>query len=149
MARMGRPPHFETPEKLWEAFEKYVTQCTEIVADGKGGVTSKPITVSGFCVYLGTYRAILSEYANKKEFSSTINKIYITIENDTEEGLLNNRYNAAGAIFNLKNNWKWKDKQETENINHNTNEKYEDFIARADASRKAAKQAKATEEEEV
>ena len=146
---VGRPPHFETPELLWKKFVEYVEKCEEIKPDGMGGTGRSPITITGFCRYAESYRQMLFEYAEKKEFSNTIKHIYNIIENDVEDGLLCSRYNAAGAIFNLKNNWKWKDKQETENVNHNTNQTYEEYRDRLEAERKAAKQEKRTEEEDV
>lgn len=112
--KTGRPAHFKDSEKLYNAFLAYVMACKK---------TDRPLTVSGFCCSIDSYRDMLSEYAKKPEFSSTIKRIYSSIENDLEERALSNLVNGTVAIFSLKNNFGWKDKQEVEsnNTNHNMN----------------------------
>lgn len=51
-------------------------------------------------------------YAENKEFSDTIRKIENELENRTYKLALANKVNSAVAIFGLKNNYNWKDKQE-------------------------------------
>jgi predicted CopG family antitoxin len=112
---MGRPLLFDTPEKLLDKFYKYVDKCeTTSIILPNGNITTKPITVTGFCKYAKVYRELLNEYKKKDNFSDTIKEIYNVIENDVEDGILTGKYNAVAGIFNLKNNHNWKDKHETE-----------------------------------
>lgn len=99
----GRPANFKTPELLWEAFKKY-----KLDMESQG----KPLTVSGFCNSVDSYREMIAEYSHKPEFTNTIKKIYSLIENDIEVGILTNQWNPTAGIFNLKNNFGWKDKTE-------------------------------------
>ena len=98
-------PHFETPEALLKAFKKYVANCEK---------KNKPLTISGFCNYIDSYKNLVNEYSKKDAFSGTIKKIYSLVENDLEERALTNSVNPSVAIFSLKNNFGWKDKQEVE-----------------------------------
>ncbi len=78
----------------------------------------RPLTIAGLCVHLGICRDTISLYANGEYddecncYSDTLKKVKLQIEMDKNEGLLLGRYNAAGAIFDLKNNHGWKDKIE-------------------------------------
>lgn len=99
----GRPPHYSSPETLLAAFKEY---------RDKMEAQNSPLTVSGFCCYIESYKDILNEYAKKSQFSGTIKEIYNIIENNIETGILTNKYNATAGIFNLKNNFGWKDKTE-------------------------------------
>ena len=51
----------------------------------------------------------------------TIKKIKNIIEHRIAKGAMNNEYNPTFSIFNLKHNYGWKDKQEIEQTNRNTN----------------------------
>lgn len=86
-------------------------------------VTSqKPITMTGFAVWAGVHKdTIFSVYANKKRYSDSIKRLRDACEAYAELLTLDptNR-NATGVIFNLKNNFGWKDKSELES--HNTGE---------------------------
>jgi hypothetical protein len=59
-----------------------------------------------------TLEGIVDE--NGEPFIDTIKRAKDKVENSVEEGLLSGKYNATGAIFNLKNNYGWRDKQEVE-----------------------------------
>ena len=97
----GRPPHFDSPKKLLSAFLEFKEECKK---------NDDPLTVSGFCNYIESYKDLLNEYKKKEEFSGTIKKIYSLIENDIEKGILKNKYNTTAGIFNLKNNFGQTDK---------------------------------------
>lgn len=101
--KIGRPVVFETHEDLENAidgyFEAYSTE-------------GRPLTVLGMCVHIGICRDTLIEYGKKSlEFSDTVKKAKGIIEAYAEECLFTNK-NTAGIIFNLKNNFGWKDKRE-------------------------------------
>lgn len=98
---MGRPRHFDTPEELVEAFSEYLNFCDKHI---------KPYTITGFCKYIKSYKDLINEYAKNEKFSGTIKAIYNIIENNVEENMLTNKYNATACIFNLKNNFGWTDK---------------------------------------
>ena len=101
----GRPMKFKSNEELKEKIDKYFADCDE-----KG----KPYTVSGLAVALGTTRRTLLDYEEKDEFFHTIKNAKAKIEAYNEEMLYNKNIPTTGVIFNLKNNYGWKDKQEIE-----------------------------------
>ena len=63
----------------------------------------------------------------KEEFSDTIKKAKLKVENYLEKHLITDS-STTGIIFNLKNNFGWKDKQE--NINVDTS--YEEYLKRVE-----------------
>lgn len=103
----GRPRLYDSPEAMQEVIDEYFTvhlQSTE---------PPKPPTVSGLCYYLGfDDRGALAEYEKRPEFSRTIKRVRARIEEYLETALHGN--NVTGVIFNLKNNFGWKDKSEKE-----------------------------------
>lgn len=68
--------------------------------------------------YKSYSRQRISEWREKfkddNEFSDTIKKIDEELENRLVTAGLKNKMNATIVIFSLKNNYGWKDKQETE-----------------------------------
>ena len=101
--KIGRPVVFETHEDLENAIDGYFEAFS---AEGR------PLTVLGMCVHIGICRDTLIEYGKKSvEFSDTVKKAKGIIEAYAEECLFTNK-NTAGIIFNLKNNFGWKDKRE-------------------------------------
>lgn len=95
----GRPPIFETPDKLEAA-------CKEYIAGNPG-----KLTVTGLAMWLGFCdRQSLYDYEKKQEFSCIIKAARLAVENDYELALKSTT--CTGAIFALKN-MGWKDKTET------------------------------------
>ena len=72
-------------------------------------------------------RQDLINYSNKEEFFDTIKKAKLKVENYLEKRLIKDS-SCTGIIFNLKNNYGWKDKQE----NINVGVSYEDYIKRVE-----------------
>lgn len=72
----------------------------------------KPATITGLACYLNTTRDLLIDYEGKPKFSDTIEKAKQRIEAYNEAMLYNRTASTAGVIFNLKNNYGWKDKAE-------------------------------------
>lgn len=70
----------------------------------------KPYTITGLAMALGTSRETLINYEKRDEFFDTIKAAKIRVEQYWELQLLGNH--ATGPIFNLKNNYGWKDKTE-------------------------------------
>jgi len=117
----GRPPLFETPEKLQEAidnyFEKGVKVRTIVVGKAPNQIPIDiPVpTITGLCIYLGfESRQSFYDYEKRDGFSYTIKRARLFIEKEYEEMLAIG--NTTGAIFALKN-FGWTDKQE---IDHTT-----------------------------
>lgn len=72
----------------------------------------RPATVTGMCLFLGITRNTLKQYKKKDGFSDVIEMAKMRLENYLEEKLEGNC--VTGIIFNLKNNYGWKDKVEQE-----------------------------------
>lgn len=136
----GRPPKWTEPEEVQKLIDAYFKACdphmeevTEWVEardyngklkkDENGlsylvEVTHKvmtkqvPYTVTGLALALGTNRETLINYESKDEFFDTINTAKQRIQNYLELNL--NSTSPTGTIFNLKNNYGWKDKTETD-----------------------------------
>ena len=108
--KRGRPRKYKTTSEVEYKIDKYFAECDE---------ENRPYTVTGLALALGMSRQDLLNYSERtdeegKQFFDTIKKAKNKIESRIEEGLLSGRYNSTGAIFNLKNNYGWKDKQEVE-----------------------------------
>ena len=96
----GRPPKWDDPIAFDKAVDQYFA--TEGIQHTWTGLTIH----LGFCS-----RDSLHEYGQKPEFSDSIKKALLRIENKYEVGLLER--NPTGSIFALKN-FGWKDKQEVD-----------------------------------
>ena len=74
-------------------------------------------TISGLAVALGTNRVTLLDYKSRSGYGKVITEAKAKVEAFVEKRLLDKGYNAAGAIFNLCNNYgRWHQKQE-QNLN--------------------------------
>lgn len=106
----GRPAKYNTPEEMQDAIDWYFFEC---YYDSCGFPRNypKPVTITGLALYLGfESRQSLTDYSRKDEFSCTIKRAKMRVEQYLEERLFGN--NVTGIIFNLKNNFGWKDKQD-------------------------------------
>ena len=101
----GRPCKFNSVEEMQKAIDEYFNYCDE---------NKKPYTVSGLAYALDTNRQTLLDYQGKEEFTDTIKRAKNKIERFNEELLYSKDVPTVGVIFNLKNNYDWKDKQEIE-----------------------------------
>lgn len=72
-----------------------------------------PPSVTALCLFLGIHRDTFSEYSGKEEFSDTVTRARGRIEAYLEEQLLAGK-KVQGVIFQLKNNYGWKDQRELE-----------------------------------
>lgn len=108
---MPRPRKYNKVEDMQVAIDKYFEEC-----DAK----DEPYTMSGLALALDfDSRQSLLNYCDyeddeEKSFLDTIKRARAKCEANVERGLLSGKYNPTGAIFNLKNNYNWKDKQEIE-----------------------------------
>lgn len=116
----GRPPKFTSPEDMQLKIDAYFAKCdartvTRVAKDGTVFTESnpEPYTMSGLAYALDMDRASLVNYAHKDDFFDTVKKARMKVQVDVERRLMEGQ-NQTGAIFNLKNNFNWKDKQENE-----------------------------------
>ena len=129
----GRPKLYNDPILFEAKINNYFNWCdsqTKIIENDKGQtrIMHKPYTISGLCLYLGMDRVTLSEYGKDPKFSSTVKQAKQQIENWVEEKSLTGELNPTVSIFNLKNNFGWKDKQEVETTDK-TQENYEKWLS--------------------
>lgn len=101
----GRPLKFETPEILNDKINEYFTKCE---AEG-----TKPF-ITELAYYLDTSRETLREYKERPEYVDSIKKALTRCEMALERNLIEGKVNPTGSIFNLKNNYGWKDRNETD-----------------------------------
>ena len=105
----GRPPKFTSTDKMQEAIDEYFDGAAWVqVGDNN---EFRP-TISGLAYALDMTTHSLRNYEEKDEFFTTIKKAKLRVEMALEERLYGN--SVTGLIFNLKNNFGWKDKLEQE-----------------------------------
>ena len=114
----GRPPKYTEAEEMQKKIDKYFEDCK---------LNNRPYTITGLGLALDMSRQDLINYSKKEKFFDTIKKAKMRVENYLEERLINDS-SATGIIFNLKNNYGWKDKQENVNVGVS----YEDYIKRVE-----------------
>ena len=100
----GRPLKYKTPEEMQIVIDRYFAECEK---------TERPLTISGLAYALDMSRQAICDYSEKSKFLDTIKKAKLKVESSIESGLMKG-YNATGCIFNLKNNFGWKDKTEVD-----------------------------------
>lgn len=111
----GRPLKFKSPEELQNKIYAYYEWAKE---------NKKHITITGLAWFLDTNRQTLLRYEEddsellksvnedvRQAFRDTVKRAKARIEMEYEESLYN-KNSAVGAIFTLKNNYNYVDKQE-------------------------------------
>lgn len=111
----GRPPKYNKVEEMQKKIDEYFLQCDK---------EHEPYTVTGLAMALDIDRRTLLNYGDKDEFFPTIKKAKLRVENYLEKRLIKDS-STTGIIFNLKNNYDWRDKQE---IEHSGKLKLEDVL---------------------
>jgi hypothetical protein len=99
----GRPLKFETVKVLQNKIDAYFKKCIE---------DDDPFTVTGLALALDCDRRTLVNYEDREEFFPTIKKAKLKVENYLETKSLKGDIVPVMTIFNLKNNFGWKDKTE-------------------------------------
>jgi hypothetical protein len=99
----GRPLKY-TPEFMDTKLTEYIQQQTE---------QQKPVTITGYCQYIGTNRETLGEYKDRDEFADIIKRLRGAAENCLVDVMLSGK-NPAGAIFLAKNHFDYSDKTTVE-----------------------------------
>jgi len=113
----GRPKKYKTPKELEVVINQYFddVECEtsawveDLDKDGNSIYDYVP-TISGLAYHLDIATETLRRYENDDEFSATIKKAKQKVEMFLERKLYGQ--NVTGTIFNLKNNFGWKDKRE-------------------------------------
>ncbi|MDM0609238.1 terminase small subunit [Clostridium perfringens] len=113
--KAGRPLKFKSPEELQNKIDAYYEWAKE---------NKKHITITGLAWFLDTNRQTLLRYEEddsellksvsedvRQAFRDTVKRAKARIEMEYEESLYN-KNSAVGAIFTLKNNYNYVDKQE-------------------------------------
>lgn len=123
---MARPVKYETPEEMQRVIDLYFLACKVRMQDNQDlliGLSEEDILiindvestspgVAGLAYTLGMTRQSLCNYENKDGFFDTIKRAKLRVEISLENKLAGQA--VTGSIFNLKNNFGWKDKTETE-----------------------------------
>lgn len=102
---------FKSVQELQERIDAYFELCWETNDEGKR-VQTRPYTITGLALALDTNRQTLVNYEEKEEYFDAIKRAKLMCENYVEEGMLTNKLNSTASIFNMKNNYGWKDKTE-------------------------------------
>ena len=128
----GRPKKFTDPDFMQDMINDYFAKCDldrEVIELKNGDIRliKKPYTITGLCLHLELDRVTLLDYEQNPMFSNTIKQAKQRVENYIEEHSLRGDINATTAIFNLKNNFGWKDKSEVETTD-TTQSNYEAWL---------------------
>ena len=117
----GRPLAFKSPQELQEKIDFYFDHCDNRIQQVYSPkaeavievINPEPYTMSGLALACGVDRRTILDYGTKEEFSLTIKNARAKVEYDVEMRLVEK--GGSGPIFNLKNNFGWVDKTETDN----------------------------------
>lgn len=105
---MARPKLYSSVEDMQKIIDEYFIMCDE---------KEKPYTMSGLAYALDMDRKSLLNYSKDEKFFPTIKKAREKVEQQLEENALIGKANATFTIFNLKNNYGWRDQVEVKNDN--------------------------------
>lgn len=105
---MARPKLYSSVEDMKKIIDDYFKMCDE---------KEKPYTMSGLAYALDMDRKSLLNYSKDEQFFPTIKKAKQKVERQLEENALMGKANSTFTIFNLKNNYGWKDQVEVKNDN--------------------------------
>ena len=97
--KIGRPLKYKSPDDMQKKIDAYFTDCDRKEA---------PYTVTGLALAIDMSRQGLVNYEKKGEFFDTIKKAKGRVEEFLEQRLLSANC-STGVIFNLKNNFGWRD----------------------------------------
>lgn len=102
--KRGRTPKWKTPNAMKEAIDEYFQKCES---------AHQHPTMAGMAIYLG-FASVkgLWKYRQRSEaYDDVIERAKTVIEDHRNQMLLEAK-NPAGIIFDLKNNFGWKDRYE-------------------------------------
>lgn len=99
---------YKDKEALKKGIDKYFQECD---------IKQRPYTMSGLAYSLGIDRVTLINYGKKDLFFTLIKEAKDKVQAQLEENALMGKGNATFTIFNLKNNYGWRDTVEVDNKN--------------------------------
>lgn len=106
----GRPPKYKSPLELDVLIQKYFQEIDE--HNKTHPLNQRPYTITGLALALDLTRKGLIEYSHKSdEFGNTVKAAKSRVERFAEE-MLYRTGQVTGVIFNLKNNFGWKDQSD-------------------------------------
>lgn len=109
----GRPLKYSDKQELQHKIDAYFEYCDNFIVidnDGEEQKAPKPYTVAGLALWLDVDTETLRNYEKRDEFFGTIKRAKQRIEEQLETKL--HGKTVTGIIFNLKNNYGWKDRQD-------------------------------------
>lgn len=123
---MGMSRQYKTPEEMQRIIDLYFMACRVHMTDNETILEGLPEedlllindiddiypTVTGLAYALDLTRMGLINYEGREEFVDTVKKAKLRVEKHLEQRLAG--ANVAGTIFNLKNNFGWRDIQHVE-----------------------------------
>lgn len=120
----GRPRAFNTPEEMQVLLDEYFEikkgHVKKVVLKNETVVEvpdPEPVHLAGVCAYLGITYETLNQYQKKEEFSEPITRAKLMCE----EYAVNMCFKGNNkADFVLQNNFKWRNRSETENKTEST-----------------------------
>ena len=98
----------KTEEELQKGIEAYFNMCDE---------KEKPYTMTGLALSLGIDRITLINYGKRDLFFTLVKEAKERVQAQLEENALMGKSNSTFTIFNLKNNYGWRDTVEVKNDN--------------------------------
>lgn len=119
-SKLGRPKKYVTASDLGDAIDSYFSSCDERrYMRSKDLADTIPYTVEGLCRAIGVDRRTLLTYENDAddaERCEIVKSAKLRIQQDVVERGLSGRSNPVVSIFNLKNNFGYVDKTETDTV---------------------------------
>lgn len=114
----GRPKKFNSPAKLQKLIDAYYEDCD---------AREVPYTIEGLAYACDCDRKTITNYAKDSEFFLTIKRAREKVLAQLAELAISGKGNPTSIIFNLKNNYGYADKTETELSGSLTIKSFEDF----------------------
>jgi hypothetical protein len=121
----GAPRQFKSPEDMQMVIDDYFESCfqefTVAIKDDEGKKIGErllkkqvePFTITGLALALNLTRQGVLNYEGREEFVDTVKRAKLKCENYAEKTLFNGQ-GATGPIFNLINNYGWKNTTQQE-----------------------------------
>lgn len=107
-AKDNHTKKIKTQEELEQKIKEYFEYCDK---------NEEPYSMSGLADTLDIDRSTLVRYGNDNEYANLIKKAKRKVERQLETNALKGKSNPVFTIFNLKNNYDWKDQQEVKMSN--------------------------------